>query len=320
MAEKEAYSELMKQIYAGQMVFTGEIEPLKTANMEPYIKEGKKLKQAGCVAGNVTHNPKADATISSMAASYTIQKDSGLECVYQLTCRDMNRMALVSDILGAAHLGLHNCLALTGDHPSVGDTPESKPVFDLDGQQLAMLVREIVDQHTAFGKKLKEKLEMFPKMHVGCAANPNGKDDGFWAEILKLKRKSGIAEFCQTQVVFDIDHTVEWCQEVKKFGIPVLIGIFPMKNYPTAKGFNDFVPGVKIPEATLDEFKAVHKSDMSDEEKEAEYERKNVEFWVPFVKELFDKQLVAGAHVMAVQYASCVKAITAELGVTPTEE
>ncbi len=305
----------MRRIYAGKFVFTGELEPLKTANMTPYVKEGKLLKEAGCVAGNVTHNPKADATISSMAASYTIEKESGLECVYQLTCRDMNRMALVSDILGAAHLGLHNCLALTGDHPAVGDTPEAKPVFDLDGQQLAMLVREIVDQHKAFGKPLKEKLAQFPKMHVGCAGNPNGKDDGFWAEVAKIKRKTGIAEFCQTQVVFDIEHTIEWCKEVNKTKIPVLIGIFPMKNFPTAKGFNDFVPGVKIPPATLDEFKAVHKSNMSDEEKAKTYEKKNVEFWVPFLKELRSKNLVAGAHVMAVQYASCVGLITKELGV-----
>jgi methylenetetrahydrofolate reductase (NADPH) len=305
----------MRRIYAGKFVFTGELEPLKTANMTPYIKEGKLLKEAGCVAGNVTHNPKADATISSMAASYTIQKESGLECVYQLTCRDMNRMALVSDILGAAHLGLHNCLALTGDHPSVGDTPESKPVFDLDGQQLAMLVREIVDKHTAFGKPLKEKLAQFPQMHVGCAGNPNGKEEGFWAEIAKIKRKTGIAEFCQTQVVFDIEHTIAWCKEIIKTKIPVLIGIFPMKNFPTAKGFNDFVPGVKIPQNVLDDFKAVHKSNASDEEKAKIYEKKNVDFWVPFLKELRSKNLVAGAHVMAVQYASCVGLITKELGV-----
>lgn len=304
----------MRRIYAGKFVFTGEIEPLKTANMTPYIKEGKLLKEAGCVAGNVTHNPKADATISSMAASYTIQKESGLECVYQLTCRDMNRMALVSDILGAAHLGLHNCLALTGDHPAVGDTPESKPVFDLDGQQLAMLVREIVDQHKAFGKPLKEKLAQFPQMHVGCAGNPNGKEDGFWAEIAKIKRKTGIAEFCQTQVVFDIEQTIAWCKEISKTKIPVLIGIFPMKNYPTAKGFNDFVPGVKVPEKVLEEFKGVHKGNASDEEKAKIYEKKNVDFWVPFLKELRSKNLVAGAHVMAVQYASCVGLITKSLG------
>jgi 5,10-methylenetetrahydrofolate reductase len=183
----------------------------------------------------------------------------------------------------------------------------------LDGQQLAMLVREIVDQHKAFGKPLKEKLAQFPQMHVGCAGNPNGKDDGFWAEIMKIKRKTGIAEFCQTQVAFNIDKTIEWCKEVSKSKIPVLIGIFPMKNFPTAKGFNDFVPGVNIPQAVLDDFKSVHKSNMSDEEKAITYEKKNVQFWVPFLKELRSKNLVAGAHVMAVQYASCVGAITKEM-------
>lgn len=311
MTEQRCFSKLMKAIQTGEFVFTGEIEPLKTANVQPYVEEALRLKSGGCIAGNVTQNPKSDATISSLAASYLIQEQSDFEVVYQITCRDHNRMALISEILGAQALGLKNVLALTGDHPSCGDTPKAQPVFDLDSAQLAKLVREMVDNHTALGHKLKSKLGNFPEVHVGCAGNPNA--DPLEAEVLKIGRKAGVAEFMQTQVVYDIETAIEFCNQVKKYDIPILMGIFPMKNYPTASGFDKFVPGVSIPKQVLADWKAIHKGGMSEADKAAKYEELNVEFFAPLVQELKDKGLVAGIHIMAVQYASVIPKLMAAI-------
>ncbi|MHA1734167.1 MAG: methylenetetrahydrofolate reductase [Promethearchaeota archaeon] len=294
----------MQAIKAGEFVFTGELEPGKSANVQPVVEEALRLKQGGCIAGNVTHNPKADACISSLAASYLIQQQADFEVVYQLTTRDMNRMQLVSEILGAQALGLKNVLALTGDHPACGDTPKAMPVFDLDSTQFCRLVREMVDEGTAFGTKLKKKWGNMPQLHVGCAGNPNA--DPLEAETLKFARKAGYAEFMQTQVIYDIETAITFCKEVKKYNIPILMGIFPMKNYPTAHGFDIYVPGVSVPKQVLADWKAVHKSGMSEAEKEEKYIQMNVDYFAPIIQELKDKGLVAGIHIMAVQYAKVI--------------
>ncbi|GAB4309917.1 MAG: methylenetetrahydrofolate reductase [Promethearchaeota archaeon] len=298
------FSNLMRAIQEGKFVFTGELEPGKSANVQPVVEEALRLKRGGCVAGNVTQNPKADACISSLAASHLIQQRAEFEVVYQLTVRDFNRMALVSEILGAHALGLRNILALTGDHPACGDTPRSMPCYDLDSTHLVRLVREMVDQHSAFGQKLKKKWGAFPELHVGCAGNPNA--DPLEPEVLKIGRKAGYAEFMQTQVVYDVETAIRFCKAVEKYKIPILMGIFPMKNYPTAKGFDMYVPGVSVPTEVLDAFKEVHKGGYDEATKAKKYDELNVEFFAPLIQELKDKGLVAGIHVMAVQYARVI--------------
>ena len=296
MAEKKAYSKLGEMISKGEFVLTGELEPEKTCDLSHTIQEAKEMAPY-VVAANVTDSPLAIVTINSMAAAHIIQRETGLECVWQLTVRDCNKIGLAGQIMGAQALGLRNVLSLTGDHTNLGDVPEAKQVFDLDSATLVKLVREMVDT----GKINDNEIEHPPTMHVGAAANPNA--DPMEAEILKIGRKAEAgAEFIQTQVVYDIDMTIDFLRAIQKFNVPVFLGIFPMKSYGIAKGFDMFVPGVDVPKEILAKWKSV-KTDVSDKKEQKDvYGQLNYEFFKPFISELKSKNLLNGVHCMAVHY------------------
>lgn len=286
----------MREIKAGRFVFTGELEPGKTTNLHHLI-EGAKVMKDAVVAANCTDNPQSMAYMSSLVASYSVQKESGLELVYQLRCSDRNRIALFSDLLGAGHLGIRNILALTGDHTAVGDMPEAKPVFDLDSGQLCLMIRKMVDEGLDLNGK---EIEDPPKFHVGVAGNPNCVP--MEAEVMKVGRKvEAGAEFIQTQVIYDVDLAKTFINDVERYKCPVLIGIFPMKSYGVAAYFDKYIPGVKVPKELLTALKAVKKSDVEKKEKRKKYEVVNTEFFVPFIKELMNTK-AAGVHVMAVEW------------------
>ncbi|MBD3195321.1 MAG: hypothetical protein GF317_09715 [Candidatus Lokiarchaeota archaeon] len=290
------FSKLGEGLAKGEFVLTGELEPEKTCDLSHTIKEANEM--APYVhAANVTDSPLGIVTINSMAASNIIQRETGLECVWQLTVRDVNKLGIAGMIMGGHALGLRNVLSLTGDHTALGDMPESKPVFDLDSSTLVKLVREMVDEESING----HEIECPPTFHVGAAANPNA--DPMGAEILKIGRKAEAgAEFLQTQVVYDIDRTIEFLTEIKKYKVPVLLGIFPMKSYGIAKGFDTFVPGVSVPPDILAKWKGIKKNITDKKEKKAAYDEANYEFFKPFITELKKKGLLAGVHCMAVHY------------------
>jgi len=301
------YSELMKKMMENKFVYTGELEPEKTTNPHETVEAAKEL--IGIVtAANVTDGPQAMAYMNSAIASYHVLK-AGLEPVYQLTCRDRNRIALIADLLGAASLGIKNVLCLTGDHPGVGDTPDAHPVFDLDSGQLSYLAKQLM-----LGKDLRgNPVHDPPQFWLGIAGNPNA--DPLDPELLKIGRKAQYADFIQTQVIYQIDETKAFLKALEKYksangvSIPVQIGIFPMKNYGIAKYFNENIPGVSVPEELLEKFKTIKKSEISKEEKEEKNAKVNIDFFVPFIKELKKTTRAAGCHVMAVAYAKVVKAI-----------
>ncbi|MHA1821850.1 MAG: methylenetetrahydrofolate reductase [Promethearchaeota archaeon] len=316
---EETYSELMRKIKSAEFVITGELEPGPTADIGPTVKEALAMKPY-VTAANITDNPKATVCLSSLAASYLTQKESGLEIVYQLTTRDMNRMALGASILGAAALGLKNILALTGDHHATGNMPQCKPVFDYDSTHLIALIREMREKKTIEGIPMEEGAPDI-KLHVGGAANPNTVMWGMEPEVIHIQRKAmaGV-EFLQTQVVYDIDIAAEFLKEIKdKTGVPVLLGIFPMKGYGIAKGFDEMVPGVSVPKDLLARFKEVKKSNMEKKEKKAAYRKINIDFFVPMLKELKQKNLVAGCHIMAVHYPEIFPPLVEALGIKPKE-
>jgi 5,10-methylenetetrahydrofolate reductase len=249
------------------------------------------------IAANVTDSPLGIVTVNSMAATHLIQKAAGLECVWQMTTRDVNKLGIAGMIMGAHALGIRNVLSLTGDHTALGDMPESKPVFDLDSATLVKLVREMVDKGSINGNDIESP----PTLHVGAAANPNAEPMG--AEILKIGRKvEAGCEFIQTQVVYDLDRTIEFLTEIKKYKVPILLGIFPMKSYGIAKGFDTFVPGVSVPKEILTKWKSV-KTENTDKKVQKElYDQYNYEFFKPFITELRKKNLLEGIHCMAVHY------------------
>ena len=296
MAENKIYSKVGEALAKGEFVLTGELEPEKTCDLSHTIQEAKEM--APYVhAANVTDSPLAIVTINSLAASHIIQEATGIETVWQLTVRDCNKIGLAGQIMGAEALGINNVLSLCGDHTALGDCPECKPVFDMDSATLIQLVREMVDTGSINGKEIEHP----PKMHVGGAANPNA--DPMEAEILKIGRKAEAGcEFIQTQVVYDIDRTIEFLGGIQKYKVPVFLGIFPMKSYGIAKGFDMFVPGVDVPKEILARWKSV-KTDISDKAQQKEaYDQLNYEFFKPFITELKSKNLLAGVHCMAVHY------------------
>ena len=291
----EVYSQLMKELKEGKYVFTGELEPEKAGDVEEPIKAAREL--VGLVtACNVTDNPQSFAYVSSLAASYKIQQETGMECIYQLRCADRNRNALLSDILGAGVLGLRNILALTGDHVALGDTPDAKPVFDLDSTTLIALIRKVVDE----GKDLAgNEIHNPPKLHVGAAAAPGAAV--LKAEVAKVKRKIKVgAEFIQTQVVYYPEVLDRFFKELGKVDIPVLVGIFPAKTYAQADFFDKYVAGVDVPPDYLQNMKAT-KQIKDKEKRKEEVDRVNIEFFTSFLEHLKDTP-AAGCHIMAVGY------------------
>ena len=297
MAEKKVYSKLGEMLANGEFILTGELEPEKTCDLSHTIQEAKEIAPY-VVAANVTDSPLGIVTINSMAASHIIQKEAGLEVIWQLTVRDVNKLGIAGMIMGGHALGLRNVLSLTGDHPALGDMPESKPVFDLDSATLIRLVKEMVDKGTINGHEIEHP----PTLHVGAAANPNS--DPMGAEILKIGRKAEVGcEFIQTQVVYDLDRTIEFLSEIKKYNVPILLGIFPMKSYGMAKGFDTFVPGVDVPKEILAKWKNIKTEFKHDKaEQKRIYDQANYEFFKPFISELKKKGLLAGVHCMAVHY------------------
>ena len=293
-------SELMASLESGKFTFTGELEPEKTTNLARYIEAAKKIK-GYVVACNVTDNPQSFAYISSLAASYIVQRETGLETIYQVTCRDRNRIAIFSDLLGAGALGIKNILALTGDHTTLGDTPQAKPVFDLDSVQLVRIIRRMVDEGVDVNGK---PIEAPPKFFIGAGANPNA--NPIEPELIKFEKKvqSG-ADFFQTQVVFDIEKAKSFLEETRKYNVPVIIGIFPLKSYGVAEYFDKNVPGVKVPRELMDALAKAN--EISDKKlRRSRYDEINLNFFTEFIRELRRTTSAAGCHIMSVGYEEII--------------
>lgn len=308
MTKRKAYSKLMESIHAGKFTFTGELEPEKIGSMHEVVEGARKL-LGHVVAANVTDIPQSFAYMNSLGPSYIIQEKVGLEAICQMTCRDRNRLALFADLLAAGALGIVNILALTGDHPSLGDQPEAKPVFDLDSASLTALCRKITDE----GLDLKgNEIHDPPKFHVGVAINPGA--DPLEPEILKLERKESVgAEFAQTQVVFEIETAKAFMKAIKHVKVPTLVGIFPLKSFKIADWMTRFVPGVTVPEDLLNQLKELKKIENKPRRKEKIVEL-NVEYFGAFLKELRKTTQAAGGHVMAVKWEELIPLLIEEAG------
>ncbi|MEM0359643.1 MAG: methylenetetrahydrofolate reductase [Candidatus Hadarchaeales archaeon] len=300
---KKAFSNLMKAISEGKFVYTGELEPHRSIDLSEVESWARTLKEAGIVAANVTDNPRSDSAISSMVASYLIQRNTGLETIYQLRTADRNRLALLSDVLGGAALGLRNILALTGDHTRIGTTPSSKPVFDLDSTGLIALIHKLVYEGKDLdGNELKGPR---PEINVGAAANPNM--DPLEIEILKLERKAEAgADFFQTQVVFDVEVARRFLREIEHIKVPTLVGIFPPRSYGQAEFFDKYVPGVRVPKEFMEAFARFRT--IEDKQKRSEkINEYNVEYFSNFIREVKKERACAGIHIMAVGYPEVIK-------------
>jgi methylenetetrahydrofolate reductase (NADPH) len=297
MADKRpAYSQLVKDIRAGKFVLTGELEPEKVTGIEEILVSARAMKPY-VIAANVTDNPLAYAYMNSLIPSWKVQEEVGLETVYQMTVRDRNRLALTSDVLAAAYLGIRNILAISGDHTVLGDNKGAASVYDVDSAQFVYLLHKMIDEGVdVAGNEIHGEVGI----NVGIAGNPNA--DPLMPEVLKIGRKTKIgADFIQTQTMFDIDKTKEFLKEVEKYKCPTLIGVFPLKSYGIADFFDRFIPGVSVPQELLANMKKA-KEEPDKEKRKQLYDEVNLEFFRPFIKEIHKTTSAAGIHVMAVLY------------------
>ncbi len=276
----ENSSKLEKELASGRFVVTAEICPPRGADTEVFLNKARILKDR-ITAANVTDNQRAVMRLSSLACSVLLLRE-GIEPVFQATCRDRNRLALQSDILGAWALGVRNILALTGDHVSFGDHREAKPVFDLDSTQLVGAISTLNS-----GKNMN-KVELRGKtgFYIGAVVAPEA--DPWGPEAIKFDKKiEAGARFFQTQAIYDMDTFKRFFEEASKFDVKLLGGILLLKSAKMAEYLNKNVPGVKVPQALLDELNGA-KDQL----------RKGIEIASRQLKEL--KTFCHGAHIMAI--------------------
>jgi len=230
----------------GRFVMTAEAGPPKGVNTTKMLEEVDLLRDR-VDAFNVTDQQSSVMRLGSLAVSHLL-KQRGAEPIFQVTCRDRNRIALQSDLLSAYVLGIENVLCLTGDYVSLGDHPGSKPVFDLDSVSLIYTVKTLCEGHDLAGKELLGK----PDFCIGAVVSPGA--DPLEPQIIKMENKiEAGAQFFQTQAVYDLDQFSEFMRQIEHLEVPVLGGIILLKSAGMARFMNRNVAGVHVPEDLIDE-------------------------------------------------------------------
>ncbi|MGD9818083.1 MAG: methylenetetrahydrofolate reductase [Desulfomonilaceae bacterium] len=304
--EYKSGSKLERVLKSGQFAVTGECGPPRGADPEVIKKKCSLLKDKAD-AFNITDNQTSVVRMSSIASS-VIMMQEGMEPVMQMVCRDRNRIAIQSDILGGAALGIKNMLCLSGDHQKFGDHPQSKNVFDLDSIQLIYTVKKMRDEHKFLGG---EEIKGAPKLFIGAAENPFA--DPFEIRVPRLAKKvaAGV-DFIQTQCIFNVPKFEEWMKQVVDRGLHekvyILGGLTPFKSFGMAKYMANNVPGMDVPEDLLKRMKDTPK------EKQAE---EGINIAVETLERLKQIKGVAGVHIMAIEWEEKVGEIAERGGLLP---
>ena len=274
----------------GEFVVTAEVGPPKGIDASHVVAEAKEF-LSGITAVNVTDNQSSVMRMGSLPACVML-KNAGLTPILQLTCRDRNRIALQSELLGAAALGIDNILCLTGDHTKMGDHPGAKPVFDLDSVSLLHTVCQLEKGVDLAGNPLVGEA---PKFAKGAVVSPCS--DSVDAQLAKMERKvMAGAEYFQTQAVFDSEKFISFMEKAKAFGKPVQLGVIIPKSAGMAKFMNNNVAGVNVPQWMIDELAA-------DKEK-AKAGITGVELAAKVIKEC--RPYCQGLHIMALGWEAKV--------------
>lgn len=274
----------------GEFVVSAEVGPPKGINIDHLLEEAEAY-LSNVTAINVTDNQSSVMRLGSLATCKAL-KDKGLTPIFQLTCRDRNRIALQSDLLSAAMFGIENLLLLTGDHNRMGDHPQSKPVFDLDSVSLIHAVRKLEEGEDIAGNKLVGEPPRFAK---GAVVSPCS--DSVDAQLAKMERKVNAgADYFQTQAVYEPEKFIKFMEKAKQFGKPVQLGIVIPKSAGMAKYMNDNVAGIHVPPEMIEELK-------KDKEK-TKAGITGVEIAARIIKEC--KPYCQGVHIMALGWESKV--------------
>jgi len=299
-------SNLERVLKSGAFAVTSECGPPRGADMEAVKKKGAFLK--GYVDGvNVTDNQTSVVRMSSFSASLVL-KEMGFDPVMQMVCRDRNRIAIQSDILGAAAWGINNLLCLSGDHQGFGDHPTAKNVFDIDSIQLIQAVKRMRDE----GQFLSgEEVKGRPDIFIGCAENPFA--DPFEIRAMRLAKKAAAgAQFVQTQCVFNIDKFEKWMEMVRDLGVHekmyILAGITPYKSIGMANYMKKSVPGMDVPDEHIERLRGVPREKVAEE---------GIKICIEIIERVKAIKGVAGVHIMAIEWEQKVPEIVEAAGLYP---
>jgi len=289
-------SNLAESIAAGKFVVTAEVGPPKGTDVT-HLLEMAELLRDHVDAINVTDQQSSVMMLGSLTVCHLLHQ-RGIEPVCQVTCRDRNRIALQSDLLSAAVLGIENVLCLTGDYVTLGDHPQAKPVFDLDAVTLLRAVAVLQEGHDLAGKPLRGVPAFFPGAVVSPGANPLG------PQIAKMEKKVAAgARFFQTQAVYDPVQFETFVRQVEHLHVPILVGIILLKSAGMARFMNSNVAGVNVPDELIEEIGGVSRPDRP---------AKAVEIAARLIREM--KGMCQGVHVMTLGWERYVPQLLEEAG------
>lgn len=287
-------SRLVRTLLDGGFALTAEVTPPVSGGAGALLAKAEPLR--GLVdAVNVTDGASARVAMSSLAASALLARH-GIEPVLQVTCRDRNRIALQSDLLGASALGIHNLLILRGDDPSAGDEPDAKPVFDIESRDLIRVAAEMRDKGAL---RSGREIDTPPRFFIGAADTPFDPPEDWWPEGLNGKAEAG-AQFVQTQLCFDIDIVRRYIARLKELGLTdrlfILIGLGPLASARSARWMRDNLWGVIMPDHIIDRL-----------ERADDPAREGIEICAELLQQLAETPGVSGAHLMAPMNPSAIR-------------
>lgn len=306
VANTKTPSKLEKILAAGHLAVTSECGPPRGSDGEAIVKKAEMIKNH-VDAINITDNQTSVTRLCSLAACIRL-KLMGLEPVLQMVVRDRNRIALQSDILGAASFDINNILCLSGDHQVFGDNSMGQNVFDIDSMQLIQTVRHMRDEGKFLGG---DEIKGPPRMFVGAAANPFA--DPFEIRVPRLAKKIAAgAEFIQTQCIYNLDKFELWLKQAGDRGlldkVAILAGLTPLKSAGMAKYMKNRVPGMDVPDEVVKRISGVPK------EKQAE---EGIKICVESIQRLKETEGVKGFHIMAIEWEEKVPEIVEQGGLYP---
>jgi methylenetetrahydrofolate reductase (NADPH) len=302
----KAGSKLEKILKAGHFAFTGELGPPRGTGAEEVREKASHLKDS-VDSVNITDNQTAVVRMASWAACLILIQE-GIEPNYQMVCRDRNRLAMQADILGAYTHGVKNMLCLSGDHCMFGDHPTAKGVFDIDSMQLIQMVKNMRDEGKFQGGA---EIEHPPKIFIGAAANPFAEPYEWRVHRLAKKIEAGV-DFIQTQCIYNMDRFRKWIQEANDMGLTekcyILAGVTPMKSVGMARYMQNKVPGMDVPDETINRLKGAGKGNVAAE---------GIKIACEQIEEFKEMKGVHGVHLMAIEWEHKVPEIAEQAKVLP---
>jgi methylenetetrahydrofolate reductase (NADPH) len=315
-------SNLERVIASGHPAVTAELGPPMSADPHEVIKKARMLK-GYCDAANITDCQTAVVRISSIAAAVLALRE-GLEPVMQMTCRDRNRIAIQADLLGAAALGIKNCLCIAGDHQSFSAAgrlkghPGAKNVYDVDSIQLCGILKKMRDEGLQEGG---DKLEVAPQLFIGAAFTPGGEPLDFRPFRLKKKVDAG-ADFIQTQGIYDIEMFTAQMEKVRNLGVhersAILGGIIVPRTAMMLKYMDASVAGVSVPKALIDRMGKAKEAAGDDKKKARELqEAEGIKIAVELIQQVLAIPGIKGVHIQAIEWESAMPDIVKAAGLYP---